>query len=326
MEVVALGADSEEIDVQLAAGLSERGVVPLGLAGIGIADGSTAAVDLGFGAGLGVDQIEKSVVRQRQLATIRDVDEHQIVAVGAEAHGIFVPAILKVREGENDRATADVFVQPSESGREIGARRLRLKRKQVAIDASGVGPTLGRPNDFFDVIGKKQDADPVVVFACGGREESDDLEDGIAFAAGEAAELTGRGEIDDKVHTELALLGVAADVGFTGAGGDVPIHGSDVVAGLIGADFFGVNPGAFEGAPVLAGEKPGDGAAAGDLEMADLLIEVMLGGRIGRRGGVEFGKSEKVKHGRAVRAYGTSTVSRMREIMASASRFSASAR
>lgn len=51
----------------------------------------------------------------------------------------------------------------------------------------------------------------------------------------------------------LAFFDVAFDVGFACACGDFPVHGADVVSGLVGADVFELDATAFEDGAVFAG-------------------------------------------------------------------------
>ena len=72
--------------------------------------------------------------------------------------------------------------------------------------------------------------------------------------------------IDQQHHGQLALLDVAFDEGMAHAGGDVPVDGANVVAGLIFADFLEGHAAALEDAAIFAAEQVLDGPASPELQ------------------------------------------------------------
>ena len=102
-------------------------------------------------------------------------------------------------------------------------------------------------------------------------------------------------------HGELALLEIALDVGRAEAGGDVPVDGADVVAGLVLAHFGELDPAAAERAGVLAGHDVAHEVAGGDLQPPHLARDLL-------------------------RTHGTGTASRIRRTTSSGPMPSASAR
>ena len=95
--------------------------------------------------------------------------------------------------------------------------------------------------------------------------------EGVAFFSAAAVEHGG-GDIDEEVDVLLALLDVALDVGAAGAGGDFPVHGADVVAGLVEADVFELDATAAEYGAILTGEEVLDGTAAFDLKLVETAL------------------------------------------------------
>src|SRR5262249_57354495 len=82
--------------------------------------------------------------------------------------------------------------------------------------------------------------------------------------------LVAAAAIDQQHHRQLALLDEALDERVAHAGGDVPVDGADVVAGLVLADLLEGDAGALEDAVVLAAEQVLDGPAGPQLQAADL--------------------------------------------------------
>src|SRR5205085_7157140 len=89
------------------------------------------------------------------------------------------------------------------------------------------------------------------------------------------AELVAAAAIDRQDDGQFALLDEALDERVAHAGGDVPVDGADVVAGLVLADLLERDAGALEDAVVLAAEQILDGAARLELEAADLADDFM---------------------------------------------------
>src|SRR5205085_3627732 len=143
-----------------------------------------------------------------------------------------------------------------------------------AQGALGVGGALARRDDLLDAVGEVDQADAVVVVQGGEGEQGGQLGDDLAhrLAAGAAAEA-GRG-VHEEQDGQLALLDVPLEERLAHAGGDVPVDGPDVVAGLVGADVGEGQAGALEGAVVLAAEQVLDGPAGAEVQAADLADDV----------------------------------------------------
>ena len=85
-----------------------------------------------------------------------------------------------------------------------------------------------------------------------------------------AAEPAGGAPVHHEQHGELALLEVALDEGRAEPGGDVPVDGADVVAGLVLAHLGELHAAAAERARVFARDDVPHEVAGGDLEPPDL--------------------------------------------------------
>src|SRR5205085_10003878 len=92
----------------------------------------------------------------------------------------------------------------------------------------------------------------------------------LALLLVEGAEVRAAAAIDEQHDGQLALLDEALDEGVAHAGGDVPVDGADVVAGLVLAHLLEGDAGALEDAVVLAAEQVLDGTPGQALEVTDL--------------------------------------------------------
>ena len=104
-------------------------------------------------------------------------------------------------------------------------------------------------------------ADPVVVADGAEGQHGGQLGGDLALLLQPRAELVAAAAIDDQHHGQLALLDEALDERMAHAGGDVPVDGADVVAGLVLAHLLEGDAGALEDAVVLAAEQVLDGPA-----------------------------------------------------------------
>jgi hypothetical protein len=68
---------------------------------------------------------------------------------------------------------------------------------------------------------------------------------------------------------QFAFLDELFDEGVIHPGGDIPVDGADIIAGLIFADLVKIHPLAFKDAMVMAGERLGDEAIGADFDLAD---------------------------------------------------------
>ena len=114
---------------------------------------------------------------------------------------------------------------------------------------------LARRDEFADPVREQDQPDTVVVVERGHREQRGDVCGELSFGQAPGAEPRARGDVDRQVDVELALLAVFLDVGRVHAGGHVPVDAADIVAGLVLADLFEVEPGPAENASVRPHER-----------------------------------------------------------------------
>src|SRR5262245_49991392 len=91
--------------------------------------------------------------------------------------------------------------------------------------------------------------------------------------AARAELLTGAG-VHQQYHGQLPLFDESLDKRMTHAGRDVPVNVANIVAGLIFADLFESNAGAFEDAVIFATEEIFDGPAGSKLQKANLTQDI----------------------------------------------------
>ena len=130
---------------------------------------------------------------------------------------------------------------------------------------------LARRHELLDLIGESDQSDLVVVADGAEGEQGGQLGGHFTFLLELGAERLAAGAIDQQHHRQLAFFDVAFDERMAHAGGDVPVDGANVVAGLILAHFLEGHAHALEDAVILAAEQVFDGPASANLEAANLL-------------------------------------------------------
>ena len=149
-------------------------------------------------------------------------------------------------------------------------RRLRLVEQHVADEPQDVAGALARRHEALDAVGELDEADAVVVADGAEGQHGGQLGGDLALLLAPRAELVAAAAIDGQQHGQLALLDEALDERMAHAGGDVPVDGAHVVAGLVLAHLLEGDAGALEDAVILAAEQVLDGAAGLQLQAADL--------------------------------------------------------
>jgi hypothetical protein len=122
-------------------------------------------------------------------------------------------------------------------------------------------------------VGEIEQADAIVVGYGAEGQDGGQFRGDLALLLETRAELLAAADVDGQHHRQLAFLDEAFDERVPHAGGDVPVDGADVVAGLVFADFLEGDAGALEDAVVFAAEKVLDGPAGSQLQAADLAQE-----------------------------------------------------
>ena len=86
----------------------------------------------------------------------------------------------------------------------------------------------------------------------------------------DATKITRGADIEDNHHGHLALLGELLDVGLPGARRNIPVNGTDLVSGRVGANLFEVHAASLEDTLVLTREGGLHQSARAQLKSADL--------------------------------------------------------
>src|SRR5262249_21773797 len=129
------------------------------------------------------------------------------------------------------------------------------EEQDVADQAEDVAGALPRRHEAFDAGGELDQADLVVVADGAESDDRGELGGDLALLLQHGAEVVAAATVGDEQDGQLALLDEALDEGVAHAGGDVPVDGADVVAGLVFADLLESDAGALEDAVVFAAEQ-----------------------------------------------------------------------
>ena len=113
---------------------------------------------------------------------------------------------------------------------------------------------LGR-NEEFHPITEEEKADLVVVVNGAEGQDRRHLGRHLTLAFHHASEITGGAHIENDHHRHLPLFGELLDIGFPGAGGDIPVNGADLVSRSVGTHLLEVHPPSLEDALVLSGKR-----------------------------------------------------------------------
>ena len=165
-----------------------------------------------------------------------------------------VALVLEVRDEEDDGAAALGGGDEAEGGADVGAFVRLLGGEDFADEALDGGAAFARGEAFHHAVGEEDEADFVLVGEGGQGQEGGELGGAGGLGTGGGAEALAAGDVDEEEDGELALLAKAFDVGLAHAGGDVPIDGADVVAGLVGAGLVELDAAALEDGVVVAAE------------------------------------------------------------------------
>ena len=128
---------------------------------------------------------------------------------------------------------------------------------------------FARRNEFFNFVGKKNQADFVIVPNRRECEYGGDFRRKFALGLVTRAKQAGPAYVHDEHERELALLDELLDERMVHARGDVPVNRAHVVAGLVFAYLVEVHTLALEDGMVLARERFGHDAVRAQLDLPD---------------------------------------------------------
>ncbi len=250
--------------------------------GVEAAETRIGGIDFDQVARLRVLQGDDSDVGEFEFAPVKEFEADQLVTPGGDAEK---PAgflrdgwdgavlrrfrLKKIGEEKTDRAAFDDAVEGAQCGGEIGAAAARLKEEDLANHPENMLPAFFWGDEKFDLVGKKKEADLVVVARGGEGKHTGDFGGEFALALRGGAKVAGRRDIDEEDQGPLPFLAVGFQEGAIHAGRHVPVDRADVVAGLVFAHLGKIDPGAFEKGVVGAGHGVVDIAPAANFHLAD---------------------------------------------------------
>ena len=160
--------------------------------------------------------------------------------------------------------------------RNVGAAADGAVRRgeHLAHDAHDGGAALARGDGLHDAVGEEDEPDLVLVADRGEGEQARQLGGEVGLRARAGAEGLGAGDVDEEEDGEAALLGEALGLRGAGAGGDVPVDGADVVAGVVFADLLELEALAVERRAPVARQPLVHEAVGEDADGADLPHEL----------------------------------------------------
>ena len=181
-----------------------------------------------------------------------------------------------------------------------------------------VPPTEARRNHRSEGLVEEDGAHPVTACRREG-EEARHLGDEVVHRHHPGPETRRGRKIDEQQDGEVALFAISLDVELTGARGDVPVDGADVIAIAVLPNLLELEAETPEGALVLTREPGLHGLAGADLQTAHLGPEFGAGlvHRVHRAWTAEIGGQSP--------SQGTSTASNIRSTTSSTLTPSASA-
>ena len=103
----------------------------------------------------------------------------------------------------------------------------------------------------------------------GGGEHTGGFRSEFALGIRHRTEVRGGADIDHEQDREFAFFGEEFHMGFSGAGGDVPINGADVVAGNVVSNTIKIHAAALEDTGVAPGERIIDETIRADFHAPD---------------------------------------------------------
>ena len=111
----------------------------------------------------------------------------------------------------------------------VRAPLLRLEQQQVSDDPHAVPLALLRRHEFFDLVRKQQQTDPVIVVDGAQGEYRAQLRADVLLQAANGAELPGGAKIDQQHDRQFALFHVSLDVGVASPRRYVPVDAANII-------------------------------------------------------------------------------------------------
>jgi hypothetical protein len=113
---------------------------------------------------------------------------------------------------------------------------------------------FARWDNLFNAVSKQDQADSITVFDSGKGEQGTQFANGLSLLTGFVMQH-GRRDIHQQIKELFPFLNEALYMGFTGPGGDSPIHCPDIITGFVYPNVLKFNAPTTEYRPVCTGEQ-----------------------------------------------------------------------
>ena len=175
-------------------------------------------------AGFRVFRLNHAHRRKFALARVAHRDRNHVMLAARHAQRLLIAAILKIGDEKHDRFARRDAVQILQRRPQIRSALFRRQIQQIPNDAQHVILPFFRRNVRFDVVREGDQADFVVIFDRGKRQDRAEFDGALGFHLIDRAERAGRAQIYDENDRQFALFDVQLDERMPGASGDVPIN------------------------------------------------------------------------------------------------------
>ncbi len=214
--------------------------------------------------------LQQTHVRQLLLRGVDDAHGDEVVPATRALQLPLEVLVEEIAEQEDDGPAVQHACQEVEGVAQRRAAALGAEQEGVADQPQHVPGALARRDVVLDAVAELEQGGPVVVGQGAERQHRRQLRHHLTLRLQAGAEPLAVADVHGQNDGQFALLDEALDEGMAGAGGDVPVDGPHVVAGLVLADLVEGQAGPLEGAVVGAAEQALDDAAGPQLQAADL--------------------------------------------------------
>ena len=199
----------------------------------------------------------------------RIVDESDVQEIGYEEHHA---ALLR-----------DVGEEAGGVGH-LGAHAARRREQELADHPQKMFASAAGGHPLLESLGESQEPDAVMAAHRGHRKQRGHLRGEIAFALIDRSEPRRCGDVDRQQDVELAVLAELLDERRAHPRRDVPVDAADVIARLVLAHLFELEPRPTEDASVRPEQRFVGEDARLDLDLADAPEHVRWKGLIALHG------------------------------------------
>ena len=148
-----------------------------------------------------------------------------------------------------------------------------LEIEHLADEPQGVPAARAGGHVKFDPVAEHEQSHLVAAVPGAEGQQGGQFGRGAALGLHGGAEGPRGGDVDQQQDVEFPLLDELFDVGFSHAGGDVPVDGADIVVEGVLPDFVELDAASLEGAAVRAAGDLVDDPRRADLQQTYLLCQ-----------------------------------------------------